>query len=238
LRPPGRNRRYPNPAASYRRFGQHQRSHTGHCQPGRQHAANLHLDVTPAALGEFTFAAGATSSSATFDTATSASVLVSPDGQNQFVAWNLGSNEPGTTGVSANNEYFYAFQGGSANFWTYNVANSLWNDPLNPTNSPVSIANGGALTNDGVQYIYALQGGTRVFMRYDAIANTWDNIGITDLPGTTANVVGAGGALAYLNGYVYALIGNKTNQLWRYDVARTPGHRWRTPLPESVRAAR
>jgi uncharacterized repeat protein (TIGR01451 family) len=175
--------------------------------------------VTPDKVGEFFFSAGASSATVNFEMATSNSVLVSPDGQDQFVVWELGSNEPGNTGTSATNKYLYAFQGGTVNFWTFNTANQLWNNPLNPTNSPVITANGGSLTNDGQQYIYALQGGSRVFMQYNATTDTWDNAGITNLPDPGASVVGPGGALVYLNGYVYAYIGGGTNQFWRYDVA-------------------
>ena len=36
---------------------------------------------------------------------------------------------------------------------------------------------------------------------------------------TTDKTVLKGGALAYLDGYVYAFLGNGSNQFWRYNVA-------------------
>jgi uncharacterized repeat protein (TIGR01451 family) len=174
-------------------------------------------------LGELTFSATATNGTVDFVSATSNSVLVSPEGQNQYVEWDLGSNQPGSSGVTANSKYFYAFQGDDKlAFWIYNTANNSWNAPLDPADTPagVTVKEGGALTNDGVRYIYALRGDdTRVFLRYDTTDNIWDDVGIADLPETTDKVVKQGGALVYLNGYVYATLGNTSQQFWRYEVA-------------------
>ncbi len=184
--------------------------------------------VTPSKVGEFIFSASATGASGIeFVEARSNSILVSPEGQNQYVAWNLGSNDPGTFGITAANKYIYAFGGNDTlAFWAYNTATGAWNNPLNPADTPagVTIKEGGALANDGSRYIYALRGDqTRVFLRYDTQTDTWNDAGIADLPGTTNKVVGMGGALIYLNGYVYAFLGNDSQQFWRYDVA---GNSW------------
>lgn len=172
--------------------------------------------VTPAAVGEFRFIASATSGVATFNEAKSNSVLVSPDGQNTLVQWNLGSNASGNTGTSASFKYIYGFQGGTTAFWAYNTANSTWNSPNDPANPSVSIGAGGSLTNDGTQYVYALQGGgTQGFYRFDASnpnPGTW-----TALTNTGFNVSN-GGSIIFLNGNIYALIGNNTKTFLRYNV--------------------
>jgi len=178
-------------------------------------------------VGEYTFSTNASNGSYTFVSATSSTVLVSVDGSSNVITWNLGSNDSGTTGVTASSKYIYAFQGDDKlAFWAYNTSTSTWNNPLNPADTPagVTIKEGGALTNDGSRYIYALRGdNSRVFLRYDTSTDTWNDAGITDLPGTTDKPVHKGGSLIYLNGYVYALLGNDSKQFWRYDVA---GNSW------------
>ncbi len=177
---------------------------------------------TPSSAGELTFSATAANGTVSFVQATSNGVLVSPDEESPYVAPDLGSSEFDLT-AAAQNEYLYAFRGDDTlAFWTHNTANSLWNNPLDPADTPtgVTVKEGGALTNDGVRYIYALRGdNTRVFLRYDTTTDTWEDAGIADLPATTAKTVMKGGALVYLQGYVYAFVGNGTLDFWRYDVA-------------------
>jgi len=184
--------------------------------------ATFTWSCTPAGLGEFTFSATASNGTVNFETAKSNSGLVSPEGQNQYVAWNLGSTTDGVPASTATSKYIYAFQGNDAlSFWSYNTATDNWNNPLDPADTPtgVTVKEGGALTNDGLRYIYALRGdATRVFLRYDTQTNTWDDTNFADLPGTTDKTVFKGGALVYLNGYVYAFIGNDSQQFWRYNI--------------------
>lgn len=187
-------------------------------------AGTFTWSCTPSQVGEFTFSATASNGTVTFREAISNSLLASPNGENQYVVWELGSNDPGSTGITATSKYLYAFQGDDKlGFWAYSVAlASAWNTPVNPTDTPtgVTIKEGGALTNDGVQYIYALRGdNSRVFLRYDALTYTWDDSGIADLPATTNKTVLKGGALVYLDGFVYAFLGNDRSEFWRYEVA-------------------
>jgi hypothetical protein len=98
-----------------------------------------------------------------FVSATSNSVLVSPEGQNQYVAWNLGSNDPGTTGTTAAANYLYGFRGGNTTaFWAYALPQAtpgVWNNPLDPADvTGFNVQAGGSLAGDGFHYIYALQG--------------------------------------------------------------------------------
>jgi hypothetical protein len=67
--------------------------------------------------------------------------------------------------------------------------------------------------------IYALKGGsTGEFWRYDATANTWAEF--DELPAMAASgkvrKVYAGGCMVSVDGTLFALKGNKTNELWRY----------------------
>ena len=176
-------------------------------------------------IGEYTFSATAGNGSYTFPDATSPSVLASTDGSTSVVSWNLGSNAAGAAGSTSLSPYVYAFQGNNQQtFWAYSAGNNNWTTS-NPADTPagITVALGGALTNDGSNYIYALRGNTsKVFLRYDASANTWDDAGIADLPAGAANVL-AGGALVYLNGNVYAFVGGDSQQFWRYNVS---GNSW------------
>ena len=176
-------------------------------------------------IGEYTFAASAGNGSYTFPTAISPSVLASTDGSTNVVSWNLGSNVAGTAGSTSLSPYVYAFQGNNQqSFWAYSAGNDNWTT-FNPADTPagVTVALGGALTNDGSRYIYALRGNTsKVFLRYDTSTNAWDDAGIADLPAGAANVL-AGGALVYLDGNVYAFVGGDSQQFWRYSVS---GNSW------------
>ncbi|NUQ38736.1 MAG: carboxypeptidase regulatory-like domain-containing protein [Caldilineales bacterium] len=185
--------------------------------------------VVPSKVGEYSFLASALSAlGIEFVEATSNNILVTPEGQDTYVQWNLGSTAPGSTGIAALNKFLYAFRGADTTaFWAYNTASSLWNNPTDPTDTSLSVSIGGALTNDGNRYIYALRGrDTRTFMRYDPLTGatgTWDVAAVADLPATTDRAVREGGALVYLNGYVYALIGRDSRQFWRYSVT---GNSW------------
>lgn len=183
---------------------------------------------TPTTLGEIHFVASASGAGGyTFSAAESNTVLVSANGASNVVTWNLGSTTPGVPVSTATSKYIYASQGNdNLTFWAYNTATGNWNNPADPADTPsgVTIKEGGALTNDGRRYIYALRGdNTRVFLRYDAQTPTWDDAGIADLPATTDKTVLKGGALVYLNGNVYAFLGNDSQEFWRYSVS---GNSW------------
>jgi outer membrane protein assembly factor BamB len=67
--------------------------------------------------------------------------------------------------------------------------------------------------------VYALKGGsTNEFWRYDATAGTWAEF--DQLPPMAASgkvrKVYAGGNMVSVDGTLFALKGNKTNELWRY----------------------
>jgi len=69
--------------------------------------------------------------------------------------------------------------------------------------------------------IYALKGGnTSEFWRYDATANTWTEFDSLPPMGSSGKVrkVRAGGSMVSVDGTLFALKGNKTNELWRYGL--------------------
>jgi hypothetical protein len=71
--------------------------------------------------------------------------------------------------------------------------------------------------------IYALKGGsTSEFWRYDATADTWAECNeLPPLGSSGTRKVSAGGCMVSVDSTLFALKGNKTNELWRYDLAST-----------------
>jgi hypothetical protein len=82
----------------------------------------------------------------------------------------------------------------------------------------------------GVRTIYLVKGGTDEFWTYYPAADTW--IQQISIPASGSAVVKSGGALAYGDGTVWALKGNKTWDLWGYD----PGADFvgNAPLPQAL----
>lgn len=182
---------------------------------------------TSTSLGEIVFVANAESGDGySFGQGSSNTVLVSSNGATNVVTWDIGSSASGIPGSFAARKSIYAFQGNDQlAFWGYDPAADTWNTSFDPADTPagVTIKDGASLTHDGHQYIYALRGDvSRVFLRYDADpvgGDSWDDAAVADLPITTDTEVRKGGSLTYLNGYVYAFLGNNSQQFWRYDVA-------------------
>ncbi|MCX7668613.1 MAG: hypothetical protein N2439_00885, partial [Anaerolineae bacterium] len=116
----------------------------------------------------------------------------------------------GQTIVAGEPRGVYGLRGGGTNQYSkYGTLSGLW---TSKANTPAAIAKGGALTTDGAGTIYALRGGgTQAFYAYNIAAGSW-----TAKANTGVNV-DEGGALVYLNGHVYALMGNGT-AFRRYDI--------------------
>jgi uncharacterized repeat protein (TIGR01451 family) len=182
--------------------------------------------VTPTSPGILVATASATGDGgAIFEEGMSNNVLATADGNNQYVRWNLGTNQPPITARTATGNYLYALRGGDTTaFWAYGMpqtAPGTWNNtaPLNdPTDAAVTINTGGAMAGDRERFLYVLQGdGTRDFRRFRTTDGTWDATP-ADLPAEAA-LPAAGASAIYLNGFVYVRPGNSTNQFWRYSVA-------------------
>jgi hypothetical protein len=117
---------------------------------------------------------------------------------------------------------FYCLKGSYNEFYAYFPGTDSW-APRRPM--PIAGADGRkkkakdgtALCYSGADHIiYALKGGTDDFWGYFTAVDTW--VPLTPLTTSpSGRVVKGGGALAYGNGYAWALRGNRTNELWTYD---------------------
>ncbi len=112
--------------------------------------------------------------------------------------------------------------------WAYDIPTGTWSGVrLNGMpfvgrsgRSRKSRSGGGAAWFEGS--IYAIKGGnTTEFWRYDAAADAWfefDSLPRRAASGKTRKVY-AGGSMVSVDGTLYALKGNRTDELWRYALA-------------------
>jgi hypothetical protein len=116
--------------------------------------------------------------------------------------------------------YVYLLKGSTSfEFWRYDLVKAIWQQMANAPSGPNgrSWKTGSCLASDGVN-IYALKAGYNEFYRFVVSGDSW--IPLNPLPSIGQaghkKVVGDGGALACLNGNVYALKGNNTSEFWEY----------------------
>jgi len=131
-----------------------------------------------------------------------------------------GTTAPGSSLCYDGGKYVYAFQGGTAAFWRYDIEANTWSVLAA---APGVVADGASLTfgYDGVACaIYATQGGgTHGFWRYDVARNTWNTT--LAQPGVG---IEAGGSMCYHYDaaapgyYIYVICGGGTNSFLRYDI--------------------
>ncbi len=132
---------------------------------------------------------------------------------------------PSTSFVAGIGPGLFTFNG-STNIWErYDIQINAWiTSPSGITNNlPAATGAGAALVYDGGGYangyVYGLRGGgTNTFWRYKLSDGTPEPGARCPLP-TAPWTVGAGGALAKLGSYIYALEGNSTTGFARYDPA-------------------
>ena len=139
--------------------------------------------------------------------------------ENGNVVWELGTTQPAVQGTLTANPLIFAFRGGdTSDVWQYNVNDAEWT-AVQSYGDPVFA--GGSLVYTGTDGdVFGLRGNSsRDFQRLNI------NTGVTgewtpreSLPGASS-VVDEGGSMAVLNGMVYALAGNNSNQFLRYDPA-------------------
>ncbi len=115
----------------------------------------------------------------------------------------------------------FVLKGTTNEFYEYITERDSWRTcaalPVTSAGTLKKCRSGTALTSDNHRYIYAFKGGkTTEFWRYDAVRDSWERL--QDIPlGIRWRRVGAGGALAFLNGRIYAFKGGGTREFWCYE---------------------
>ena len=123
------------------------------------------------------------------------------------------------------NRTIYAHKARYHELWAYDVPTGAWSGTRLNGMPFVGRAARTRRSRDGAAGawfeggIYALKGGnSSEFWRYDATANTWaefDSLPPLGVSGRGRRVYG-GGSMVNVDGTLFALKGNKTNELWRY----------------------
>ena len=122
----------------------------------------------------------------------------------------------------------YAHKGKYNELWAYDLLTQAWGTSALKGMPFVGRTGRNKKSKDGGSgawvggSIYALKGGnTSEFWRYDATANTWTEFDSLPPMGSSGKVrkVRAGGSMVGVDGTLFALKGNKTNELWRYGLA-------------------
>jgi len=131
----------------------------------------------------------------------------------------------GAAGVRVNDtDYVYLLKGsGTREFYRCNTMTGAWQTMTSP---PLGISNatfkdGSCLAGNGSGTIYALKAFYDEVFAYDVNSNSWTTKTALPFFGRTGYKKRAktGAALACANGSLFALKGNNTRELWRYDVA-------------------
>jgi len=122
----------------------------------------------------------------------------------------------------------YAHKGRYHELWAYDVLTGVWSGTRLAGMPFVGRASRSYKSRDGGSGawfeggVYALKGGSSSeFWRYDATANTWTEFDELPPMASSGKVrkVYAGGNMVSVDGTLFALKGNKTNEFWRYAVA-------------------
>jgi subtilisin family serine protease len=129
--------------------------------------------------------------------------------------------------VSDGSDCVYLLKGSNTcEFFRYDASANIWETMASPPTgaSGRNFKNGSCLAYGG-DTIYALKGGTNEFYAYSVRYGNWVSRETIPQVGVSGRKTRAkdGTGLTYLNGKVYALKGNKTNDVFQYD----PGlHVW------------
>ena len=121
----------------------------------------------------------------------------------------------------------YAHKAKYHELWAYDVLTATWSStqrngiPFVGRDARSRQVRGGGTGAWFEGGIYALKGGsTGEFWRYDAPADTWTEFNQLPPVGSSGNrKVSTGGCMVSVDGTLFALKGNETNELWRYTLA-------------------
>lgn len=134
----------------------------------------------------------------------------------------------GSCMTAASNGKIYVLKGGSRlnEFYVYDINSDIWQEkeslpyfhPLIRKKSRVK--SGGAIAYDNQHSLYALKGGGKnEFWQYNILTGQW--LALETIPRLNRrSVPKAGASLAYLNGQVWLLKGNKTREFWCYQTSK------------------
>jgi hypothetical protein len=117
--------------------------------------------------------------------------------------------------------YVYLLKGQGCEFYRYNTQTGEWSPLADaPRGKTGQWLAGSWLVYDGDHSLYAHKALSQEMYCFDLTSGTWDPTAITGMPQESRDggklQLGPGGCAAWLDGVVYALKGNNTNQLWAY----------------------
>ncbi|MBU0964527.1 hypothetical protein KKC06_05820 [Patescibacteria group bacterium] len=139
----------------------------------------------------------------------------------------------GASGCGSDDGCLYGVRGGNQDdFYQYDIQNNNWT-PTCATAGCLDLITENVSYGNSIVYdsshndIYIFQGNqTDEFYQYDVATNKWDaNSGVTEnAPGN----VYYGGAMAYLDGYIYGFPGQVRQNFWKFDVGDGTNGTWLT----------
>jgi hypothetical protein len=129
--------------------------------------------------------------------------------------------------TATSNGKIYALKGGSRlnEFYVYDINTDVWTEKESlPYFHPLirkktKVKAGGALVYDGQNCLYALKGGGKnEFWQYNVVTGQW--FGLETIPKLNRrSAPKAGASLAFLNGWIFVLKGNRTREFWAYQAS-------------------
>ncbi|UCG42327.1 MAG: hypothetical protein JSU73_10700 [candidate division WOR-3 bacterium] len=126
-----------------------------------------------------------------------------------------------TVVVHGDTSCIYLLKGGTNEFYRYNTVSGCWMFvSFAPVGDDSTWDEGSFITHDQGRYIYAHKGDVHEFYRFDLDSMAWTTQ-LSPMPyiGRSGSSVklGWGGGGRWMDGYIYALKGEDSQEFWRYD---------------------